>query len=281
MMNLKKFTGLLLAAGFLSAGILAAQEDNDDYISMESEAVPVQEENAGETAGLAYENAATGFSAFILDKAGLLTETEEELLLENMLPMTEWGNAFFCSTTESRGSSAQELAAILYEETFGYGSSGAIFLIDMGRRRLEIHSDGEVYRTITPDYCQSITDNIYRMAGSGDYYSCAESAFAQMSTLLAGGRIRQPMKHASNALLALALALFICYLYMHGKSKTASEKAQPKAGPMFKGNVSGINVITGRLTSRVIQSSSGGGRGYSGGGGGGGGHSGGGGGHSF
>lgn len=279
---MKRIFSILACAVAFAAVFPSAARAQDEYGYSDSEDYEEPYEYEAEESssyGLTYENGATGYQAYVLDKAGLLSETEEELLLEDMIPITDWGNAFFCTSTESRGSSARDLAATLYEETFGYGASGTIFFIDMGRRQLEIHSDGEVYKTITSDYAQTITDNIYRMASGGDYYACASEAFRQMKTLLAGGKIRQPMKHASNALLALALSLFICYLYMAGSSKTASEKAQPKAGPVFKGDISNLDVIPGKLTSRTIQSSSSGRSGFSGGGGGG--HSGGGGGHSF
>ncbi|MBP5158548.1 MAG: TPM domain-containing protein [Treponema sp.] len=283
---MKRIGAFVIAVAFAAFVPLAAQ---DDYIQLgdgsgvpeaEYDSAVTGEESDGSVSDIPmYENEDTGYVMAVLDWADLLSDEEENLLLDEMYALTEWGNAIFCSAESAEGSSAQDLAASIYEDLFGYGESGAIFFVDMYRRRLEIHSDGEVYKTITSDYAQTITDNIYRMASEGDYYSCAVEAFRQMATLLAGGRIRQPMKHASNALLALALSLFFCYLYMAGKSRTASEKSQPKAGPVFKGAISGLDVIPGRLTSHVIQSSSGGrGSGHSGGGGG---HSGGGGGHSF
>ena len=291
-------SGILLAAACLALAPLAAQDDaliplGDGYSTDAADsgtfsggyaggdAGPAQTEAASLSAASGYTNEETGYTAAVLDQADLLTDADEQLLLDEMIPLTEWGNAIFCSSTTDRGSSAQDLAATIYEELFGHGASGSIFLIDMYRRRLEIHSDGTVYQTITADYAQSITDNIYRMAGSGDYYSCAVEAFRQMNTLLAGGRIRQPMKHASNYLLALTLALLICYLYMERSPKTDDEKAQPKADPVFKGTLAGISVTPGRLTKRIIESSSRGSGGSHHSGGGGGGHSGGGGGHGF
>ncbi len=289
---MKKITAIALAAALAALVPLSAQDEvlpiGDGYESYEYEDDGyeaaqddgLEDYGSGSLAdGPNYINEDTGYVAAVLDWSDLLSDEEEEQLIDGMYAMTEWGNAIFCTCESAQGSSAQDLAASIYEGMFGHGASGSIFFIDMYRRRLEIHSDGEVYETITVDYAQTITDNIYRMASEGDYYSCAAEAFRQMETLLAGGRIRQPMKHASNALLALALALFICYLYMAGSSRTASEKAQPKADPVFKGSISGLDVIPGRLTSRVIQSSSSGRSGFSGGGGGG--HSGGGGGHSF
>ncbi len=228
---------------------------------------------------LTYTNSETSLSAKVMDEADLLSAEEEKMLLSEMQNMTQWGNALFYTTTQNAGVSSQELAAITYERVFGKDSDGSIFLIDMNQRRLEIRSYGAVYGTITNDYAQTITDNIYKKASGGNYYDCASEAFKQMTTLLAGGKIRQPMKYISNYLLALALALIICYFYMRSQPKTSNEKAQPKADPVFNGTINNISVTKGRLSSRVIQSSSGGG-GRSGGGGGGG-HSGGGGGHSF
>lgn len=228
---------------------------------------------------LTYTNSETSLSAKVMDEADILSDEDEKTLLVEMQKMTQWGNALFYTTTQNAGVSSQELAEITYKRVFGSGTDGSIFLIDMNQRRLEIYSDGAVYGTITTDYAQTITDNIYKTASGGNYFDCASEAFKQMTTLLAGGKIRQPMKYISNYLLALALALIICYFYMRSQPKTSNEKAQPKADPVFNGKINNISVTKGRLSSRVIQSSSGGGR--SGGGGGGGGHSGGGGGHSF
>ena len=298
--NIRQKSGMLLAALCLALAPLAAQDDTiipmGDGYSEEADDYYEADYDAGDSDYLAdgdaafaqtelppvsgYTNEESGYFVAVLDWADLLTDADEQLLLDEMIPLSEWGNAIFCSSNTDRGSSAQDLAATIYEELFGHGASGSIFLVDMYRRRLEIHSDGEVYKTITADYAQSITDNIYRMASSGDYYSCAVEAFRQMNTLLAGGKIRQPMKHASNYLLALTLALLICYVYMERSPKTDDEKAQPKADPVFNGTLAGISVTPGRLTKRIIESSSrgSGGSHHSGGGGG---HSGGGGGHGF
>ncbi len=256
------------------------EADEDDASAGITENSETEELENDEYPSIVNEN--TGYIAGILDVADLLNETEEENLLASMAAMTEWGNAIFCTTSEDTGMDPQYFAAEVYEDIFGPGESGSIFFIDMYQRRLEIHSDGEVYATINEDYAQSITDNIYRMASAGDYYSCATEAFNQMVTLLAGGKIRQPMKHISNYLIALALALLICYFYMKGGSKTDDKKAQTETHPVYKGGLSNITVTPGKLTKRIIETSSrSGGGGFSGGGGGGGGHSGGGGGHGF
>ncbi|MEE3315202.1 MAG: TPM domain-containing protein [Treponema sp.] len=224
-----------------------------------------------------YENAETQYKALVKDDADLLSDDEEKTLLEEIIPITTWGNIFFTTADYAWSGAPEEVAADMYEATFGEGTNGAIFLINMGNRKLTVYSDGAMHKIITPNYCQSITDNVYKLATSGDYYSCASQVFAQISTLLAGGKISQPMKHISNYLIALILALIICYIYMRKSPKTNDEKAQPKADPIFNGTLNDISVKEGRLTTRVIQSSSGGGSR----GGGGGGHSGGGGSHGF
>ncbi|MBP5441719.1 MAG: TPM domain-containing protein [Treponema sp.] len=225
---------------------------------------------------LSYTNSETGYTAILRDGADILSDEEEKKLLGDMKAVTEWGNAIFYSTYEGSGSSAEDFAATVYEDTFGKEVSGSIFLVDMDRRWLQIHTDGSVNRIITSNYCQSITDNIYKMASVGDYYSCAAEAYTEMTTLLKGGKISQPMKHASNALFAIIIAMIICYIYMKSNGKTESERAQEKAHPVFKGSLNNLSVTKGKLTSVTHSSSSGGGSR-----GGGGGHSGGGGGHGF
>ena len=224
-----------------------------------------------------YTNDATGYEAFIADDAGLLSDKEKDDLLNDMIPITQWGNAYFHTDDGNYGLSTESLAPELYEQIYEPGTSGTIFLIDMYERMLYIHSEGDVNKVINSNYARSITDNVYKLAGDKEYYACAKKAFNQIETLLAGGKIAQPMKHISNYLLALILALIICFIYMKSSSKTQDEKAQPKAEPIFNGTLANISVTKGRLTSRTIQSSSGGGSR----GGGGGGHSGGGGGHRF
>ncbi len=224
-----------------------------------------------------YENRETGFKSLIHDGADLFTDAEEKALLDELIPITQWGNVCVQTVDDSRGMSAATLARTLYDNTFMPETSGTLFLIDMDNRELRIHSDGDVYKIINNSYANSITDNVYKMASAGDYYDCVSAAFKQIGTLLDGGKITQPMKHISNALIALMLALIICYIYMKKSPKTKDEKSQPRPEPVFNGALDNISVEKGHLRTRVIQSSSGGGSR----GGGGGGHSGGGGGHRF
>ena len=129
-----------------------------------------------------------------------------------------------------------------------------------------------------------ITDNIYRYASNEEYYDCASVAFSQMSTLLSGGKILEPMRHISNGFVAIVVSFFTTFLIVLGSSGIKKAKYNEiinNSEVSFSAtNVTGVKTGTHRVYSPVSESSGGGSSG-GGGGGGGGGSSGGGGGHSF
>ena len=103
-----------------------------------------------------------------------------------------------------------------------------------------------------------------------------------MYTLLAGGKILEPMRHISNAVLAIVFSFFTTFLIVLAGSKIKKAKVNEivnSCDVAFSAtNVTGIKTGTHRVYSPVSESSGGS---SGGGGGGGGGSSGGGGGHSF
>lgn len=228
----------------------------------------------------AYENPDTYYEVIICDEADLLTDEEEETLLEDMKPITEYGNVAFVSISENPYHSTKSYAREFYESYFGQ-DSGTVFLIDMDERYIWIQSDGAIYKRITTSYADTITDNVYSYASDQEYYCCASKAYSQIYTLLEGGKIAQPMKYICNLLLAVILALlinfFIVMWYSRSKKASASELL---TGIYHKVDILNPTVTHTHQTKRYSPQSSGGGGGHSGGGGGGG-HSGGGGGHRF
>ena len=222
----------------------------------------------------------------VRDDAELLTDEEEAALLEVMQPITAFGNIAFQSVPEGGNpSSADAYAKSCYQNLFGL-TDGAVFLIDMDNRKIYIYCQDAFYKTIPSSRSETITDNIYKYASRGEYYECAAEAFREIYTLLDGGRIAQPMKYVSNALLALIIALLVNFIIV----RTVTRLKAPRQKEILEGaraNFEGGegNAQFSHQTRRYdpIQTSSGGGGGRSGGGGGGGGggHSGGGGGHSF
>lgn len=214
----------------------------------------------------------------IEDDADLLTDEEEKDLEEVMLPLTDYGYIAF-KTVNSNYSTTASYARNYYHEKFGT-QSGTVFIIDMDNRNIYIFSDGANYKVITTSKANTITDNIYTYATKGDYYNCAKKAYEQMNTILRGGKIAEPMKYISNAIVSLILSSFFGFLiaFFCFKIKKSS------ADEILKNSISSVvvNTITGKKTGThsvynpPSSSSSGGGSS-----GGGGGSSGGGGGHSF
>ncbi len=217
----------------------------------------------------------------IEDEEDLLSDAEEKALLEHMEPISEYGGVAFVTVSQYGDTSVY--AKNQYREYFGK-SSGFLFLIDMGKRNIWIFSDGTIYRTINKAYANTITDNVYRYATRGEYYECAANVYDQARILLEGGHIAQPMKHVSNALIAVVCALLLNFglLLMQRREKDVSFKEIAAAMT----TATAVRILSKKKTKSKrhlhVESDSSSGGGYSGGGGGGGGgSSGGGGGHSF
>ena len=231
-------------------------------------AAEVQEKN--------YTNETTGYNALVIDEADILSDNEELQLISDMAPLTAYENVMFLSTKQGVSDYRSFLGNTL-RTTFP-ASDASVFLIDMGKRHIYIYSIGSnAERVLTNAEADNITDNVYRIASSGDYYLTAKSAYDQMLSLFKGQNIARPMKHINNALLAVGIALLISYIIILITSVNNKKAAQKAA--FFEGRINNLKITSGRLT-RVYNpptSSSGG----SGGGGGGGGGGGSGGGHSF
>ena len=214
------------------------------------------------------------------DNAGILTPDEEARLIRDYSAITEYmGAAFVTTDAASAGTSAfAEDYAISH-----YGNSPAgIFVIDMYDRELYIYSNGTALKTITRADARAITDNVYKSASRGDYYECADRTFSQILGKCRGERLARPVKHITNALIAVLCGILLNY-YLTVYSRI------PDPEPRTKGEVNvsvtrqmasmpGISLALPIVLSSVKHYKS---RSSGGSGGGGGGHSGGGGGHGF
>jgi len=226
-------------------------------------------------------NETTGYSLVIEDDANLMSEDELDKLRADMQPLTEYGNIIFKSISENY-TSTSAYASNFYHERFST-ASGTLFLIDMDNRYIYIFSDGSNYKSLTTDKANIITDNAYKYASDARYYECASLAFSQINTILNGGKIAEPMRHASNIFIALTLAFFINFFIVLAsttiKKASAKEVLNTALIDFTVGDII-INQTGQRREFSPLSDSSGGSSG--GGGGGGGGHSsGGGGGHRF
>ena len=209
--------------------------------------------------------------------------------MEKVLP---YGNAAFVSVDQN-ATTTEQLAETKFLEFFG-DTSGALLIIDMDNRYIQLIADGAVYKTVNKTRCNEITDNIYRYASQKDYYTCAAKAFEQVTRLLEGVKIADPFRYVTNAFLAVCLALIgnFAVMSLQRRKKVAPENAlNVKVAVNTAGSVAKSAIVAGVVLKMLSQrktkhvESSGGGRsggGFSGGGGhSGGGFSGGGGGHRF
>lgn len=222
-------------------------------------------------------NASTGYEAIIRDEADLLSFSEETALLNQMMPITEYGDVVFMSVSENPRYSTASYIEEIADSYFGDYGSGTVFMIDMDNRELYIYSKGAIYDLITDAYAYSITDNIYTYATDQQYYTCASKAFEQIETLLAGGLIGQPMKYISNLFLAMAIALLINFFIAMATTRKKKAKLSELLPGIFRNatitNPNAQFTNQSRRYSPQSSSSSGGRRGSGGGGrGGGGGH---------
>lgn len=214
------------AAGLVAAVDTDAATDDDAAADADADAdedaSPVEDAEADEGGGQAYSVEGSQYLIYMNDEEGLLDASEEDALLQDMIPITEYGNAAFM-TTELGSSDYMEATKDIYHSLFGT-ESGTIFLIDMNHRKLILVSDGAIYKTVTKSYANTITDNVYKMARKGDYYRCASEAFKEVYTLLQGRKIAQPMRHITNAMLAMILATLILYFTSRHLSKQRAAK---------------------------------------------------------
>ena len=226
------------------------------------------------------------------DEADLLTGAEEAELTAVMEKVLPYGNAAFVSVNQN-STTTERLAEQKFLEFFG-DTSGALLIIDMDNRYIQLIADGAVYKTVNRTRCNEITDNIYRYASQKDYYTCASKAFEQVVRLLEGGKVAAPFRYVTNAFLAVCLALIgnFAVMSLQRRKKVAPENAlNVKVAVNTAGSVAKSAIVAGVVLKMLSQrktkhvESSGGGRsggGFSGGGGhSGGGFSGGGGGHRF
>ncbi|MBQ7058943.1 MAG: TPM domain-containing protein, partial [Firmicutes bacterium] len=209
-----------------------------------------------------YTNPDTGYKAYIIDEADLLTSSEEGKLVEDMKPVTAYGNVMFLSTNDNNRGSSKDYAKSFYRQYFG-SASGTIFLIDMDNRNIWIHSDGRIYRTVTTAYGNTITDNVYTYASKGDYYTCAAEAFRQEVKILDGGRIAQPMKYICNALIALVAGSLITFFVMQSQRRTKNLRVS-KAKAAVSVQLLGRQLLESHVYTQS-SGGSGGGGGFSGG----------------
>ena len=218
-----------------------------------------------------YVNDETGFVAEVYDDLDLLTDSEEMSLLEDMAPITQYGNAAFWSTDEKTGDSIDQ-ARVKRLELYGY-EDAVIFAINMSSRRLTVQSYGNIYKYVTDSKARSITDNASSFATYQDYYKCASKVYSEIFKVLQGEMIPEPMKIAGFAVISvmLGITIVLCIAFSKRSNPLRAEAEEfskiQKSGSYSK--IPSLVFKNSKVVHREPSHSSGGGGGCGGGGGGG------------
>lgn len=161
------------------------------------------------------------YTYVIRDEADLLSNEEEKELEEKAQPLLEYGNVIF-STVYLDTYNYEEAAEDTYYAYFG-NEPGIHFQIDMSNRKLTLSCSTEM-ETVLSKERDSIVDNIYKLASSGDYAGCAMKCFDQVLTVLQDGKIAHTMKYIDNAILAILLALLINFIIVFARAKQITKE---------------------------------------------------------
>lgn len=164
-----------------------------------------------------YENSETGYQVRIHDAAGVLNDSQREILVRKMSVVTGYGSAALV-TTEGEGAALQEHAADFYENSFS-DKSGIIVCVDVQTKEVWLWSRGGIHRLVQGRYAQRVAEDASARAAEDNAYECAYEAFDKIEKLLEGAGENRPVKYISNALLALMLAFFLNYLLVDRMSR--------------------------------------------------------------
>lgn len=181
-------------------------------------AFPVGAAAAGNYNGL-YLNRDTNYVAYVLDGADYLTYEEENQLIEDMIPLTEYTNVVYVTDDNNihYSESYSESFATNCAETLFDNESAIVYLCDNEYDYIIVQ--GDIKKFISNGQCRSITDNVYSYSADEEYYKAARKAFSQALDLIEGRKIAEPMKYICNAFIGLFVAFLICYSIISGKSK--------------------------------------------------------------
>lgn len=170
---------------------------------------------------LIYTNPETGYRAVIEDEIDLLTEEQEQDLLADMIPLTEYTNVAFWSTEKAGSQSEAEYNSTEKKfELFGEKGNVVLCMIDMEYRYMDLGTWGMPERFIPSSTANSITDNVRSSLRNGMYYYAISSVFDQVKTKMEGGRIMEPMRYMSAIAIGIMSGLLFALLLTVYRRKT-------------------------------------------------------------
>ena len=155
--------------------------------------------------GLTWKNSKTGFRAVIEDELDLLTAAEERKILDNMIPLTEYGSVAFWSTREESAdvqTQAEEKRRALFGE-----ESSCIVVINKAYQQLSIQSRGQLAKVITSARAGRIAARGSTDLAHGQTYNTVSDAFSQIGTLTGSSKTAAHLRVFCNLFLSLMIGL--------------------------------------------------------------------------
>ena len=189
---------LLLLTSLQSFCYAAPKGSSDPYLNMPNFGSITEN-------GLTWKNSKTGFRAVIEDELDLLTAAEERKILDNMIPLTEYGSVAFWSTREE-SSDVQTQAEEKRRALFGEESS-CIVVINKAYQQLSIQSRGQLAKVITSARAGRIAARGSTDLTRGQTYNTVSEAFSQIGTLTGSSKTAAHLRVFCNLFLSLMIGL--------------------------------------------------------------------------
>ena len=169
--------------------------------------------------GLTWKNSKTGFRAVIEDELDLLTAAEERKILDEMIPLTEYGSVAFWSTREESAdvqTQAEEKRRTLFGE-----ESSCIVVINKAYQQLSIQSHGQLAKVVTSARAGRIAVRGSTDLTRGQTYNAVSEAFSQIGTLTGSSKAAAHLRVFCNLFLSLMIGLTLTSVFVLVRKKRA------------------------------------------------------------
>ena len=169
--------------------------------------------------GLTWKNSKTGFRAVIEDELDLLTAAEERKILDEMIPLTEYGSVAFWSTREESAdlqTQAEEKRRALFGE-----ESSCIVVINKAYQQLSIQSRGQLAKVITSARAGRIAARGSTDLTRGQTYNAVSETFSQIGTLTGSSKTAAHLRVFCNLFLSLMIGLTLTSVFVLVRKKRA------------------------------------------------------------
>lgn len=169
--------------------------------------------------GLTWKNSKTGFRAVIEDELDLLTAAEERKLLDDMIPLTEYGSVAFWSTREE-SSDVQIQAEEKRQALFGAESS-CIVVINKAYQQLSIQTSGQFAKVVTSARAGRVASRGSADLARGQIFNAVSEAFSQIGTLTGSSKTAAHLRVFCNLFLSLMIGLTFTSAFVLFRNKHA------------------------------------------------------------